>query len=254
VVELALAAELEAVAITDHDSVEGLAEGLAAGADRGLTVIPGVEISTSYRGCEVHVLGYCLDWQDSALEAALREFHESRKTRAQKIVARLAELGADISLEEVQEQSEGGVIGRPHVARALVARGHVGSTTDAFDRYLARGQPAYVPRERPTPEEALRILHGAGAVTSLAHPGLIGDWALVEELLQLPFDGVEVRHSEQDRQSEHRLWSLACQSGMLMTGGSDWHGAGRASRAALGEVRIPMSWVRKLTAAAPSGC
>jgi len=246
VVRLAAAARLDVVAITDHDTVDGIPDAVHAGSDYDVTVIPGVEVSTSFGDEEVHVLGYYVDPNDRDLRARLQVLNESRLRRAEKIVRRLNQLGLAITIEEVVAQAGDGSVGRPHVARALVTRGYVPSIAAAFDHFLTSGRPAYVPRMKVAPEEAIDLLHGAGAAVSLAHPGLITQAQLVTELLRFDFDAVEIRHSEHSRECEYCLWCRAREADLALTGGSDWHGKGFASREKLGRIRVPLSWVTRL--------
>lgn len=236
---VAWAAELglQALAITDHDTVAGLAEALAAGRRLGVQVVTGVELSTDAGGRELHLLGYGFDPTDAALCELLAAGRQDRRRRAAKIVARLADLGVRIELEQVLALGAESV-GRPHVARVLVERGFVASVAEAFARYLAEGRPAYVPRRRLRPEQAIAAVHQAGGVAVIAHPALFGDDAWVRRLAAAGLDGLETDHSEHPPAAVAHYARLAAELGLLPTAGSDSHG--EPGRRPLGSRR--MSW------------
>ena len=238
VVRLAAVAGLGTIALTDHDAVEGIDEALAAGDRYGVRVIPGVEISTYAGEVELHVLGYLVRHTDPILRATLTRYREARLERARAMLARLEALGLPLSWERVRELAGPGSIGRPHIARALLEEGHVHSVAEAFDRLLNPGKPAYVPREKATPGEAIRLIHGAGGLAALAHP-----WAVaghVADLAREGLDGLEVYYSGYGPQVSHYLRALAREQGLICTGGSDFHGASREENR-LGGVDIPQA-------------
>jgi len=230
-VRMAKEAGLAGIAVTDHDTVAGFAEAAEAGAKLGVEVVPGVEISTSYEGREIHVLGYFIDCSDPALLRRLVSQRRVRDARNEGIIARLNELGVALTLEEVvqeagREPGRDETIGRPHIAAALVRRGVVATAQEAFDRYLAEGKPAYVaPPDRISPFEAFAWIHEAGGAAIVAHPGLYGDDRLPPLLLAGGADGLEAYHSDHAPEQEARYRELAERSGKLVTGGSDFHGA-----------------------------
>ncbi|MER3460489.1 MAG: hypothetical protein C4303_04910, partial [candidate division GAL15 bacterium] len=170
----ACAAGLKVLALTDHDTTEGIREAQGEAARLGIELIPGVELSTHVPGSEVHILGYFVDWHEQQLAGLLRRLRKGRVNRAREMVRRLNQLGVPLTFEDVARHADGAV-GRPHVARALVAGGYVASFEEAFTRYLARGRPAYVERERFTPEEAVQVILQAGGVPVFAHPLWGGD-------------------------------------------------------------------------------
>lgn len=228
-VELAAREGLAALAVTDHDHVGGLAEARRAGARLGVEVVAGIELSVAHEVREFHLLGYLFDEGDPALLAALSSLREARAGRAEQMVARLRGLGVDVSLEDVAREAgpEGGAVGRPHVARALVKRGYASSIQDAFDRYLADGRPAAVPKRKLSAREALGLVHGAGGVAVLAHPVTVVEGrreALVRELAALGLDGIEVVHSKHGPAEVARFRALARELDLVETGGSDFHG------------------------------
>lgn len=246
-VELACARALEAIAITDHDTIAGVAEAQAAAHGR-LLVLPGIELSAEDDGQDVHVLGYLLDAAAPGFQARLASFRDDRLTRAQRIVARLAALGCPIAWERVLALANGGAVGRPHIARALVEAGHVASMDEAFSRYLYTGGPAYVSRERLSPEAAVALIRGAGGAAVLAHPGLVAGYApLVERLAAAGLDGVEVVHPKNPPDVRENLRALARRYDLVMTGGSDFH---RPDEDILGGQTLPPGCVEALQARA----
>jgi len=223
VVRMALSRGLTRIAITDHDTVEGIAEARAAAEGTGLEVIPGVELGTKYKGRSVDVLGY--DLRDTKLLAKkLAELRASRESRAERILKKFAALGMPVSMEDVLRFSQGGAIGRPHIARAVVDKGYAPDVQTVFDLYLADGMPCDVPKAEVTPGDAVAWIHRAGGKAVLAHPKLIGDDGLVAELLDaFPFDGLEVWHRKHAPEDAAFYRNLARERGLWMTGGSDFH-------------------------------
>lgn len=226
-VELAYQAGLTTIALTDHDTTNGLAEAQAAGEALGVTVLPGIEINTYLphgRG-EAHVLGYYFDTANPDLQAFLRFLRDTREKRGERMVALLREQGYDVTWQRVRELAHGAV-GRPHVAMALMEKGYAESISDAFDRYISPGRPAYVPRYKMIPEDAVRMLRSVRGVPVLAHPkrlyGLEDD--LLPRLMQAGLLGLECYYGEYDGPTVEHLLTLAEQHGLVATGGSDYHG------------------------------
>lgn len=248
-VALAHARGLEAIAITDHDTVAGLAEAAAAGARLGLTVIPGVELSCEVPKAEVHLLGYLCDFASPAMERLLAELRGGRRRRAAESVERLRQAGYAVALNEVLTLG-GESVGRPHIAAVLVAAGHAGSVKEAFDRFLTRGRVGYVPRPRLTPTEAIQAVRQAGGVPVLAHPGLIGNDDWVTAAIEAGVMGLEAYHSDHSPAQSHRYAEWAARAGLLITGGSDSHGDKGARPVPPGYVRVTLSAVDNLRAAA----
>lgn len=246
-VRQARAAGLQVLAVTDHDTTCGIPEALEEASRCGVEVVPGVELSTDVPGTEVHILGYFVDWHDPGLLALLRRMREGRVARAREMVRRLNQLGIPLTFEEVARHADGAV-GRPHVARALVAGGHVASFEEAFTRYLAKGRPAYVERERFTPEEAVQAVLRAGGVPVFAHPLWGGDRDRIEQLVRVGLAGLEVYYPDHSAADVRRFLSWAEEFGLVATGGSDYHGPGPASRAPLGSVYVPPEAVEALKA------
>lgn len=239
VVAVALEKGLRALALADHDSVAGIEPALAAAASSGLAFLPAVEISTDYEATEVHILGYFLDYHHPELLAKLSAIREAREGRAEKMVTLLREHGLNITYEQVLERANGGSVGRPHVAGALVASGHVGSPQEAFDRYLGRGRPAYVPRYKLTPQEAIALIRRCGGLPVLSHPGLVHNDALVREIIAEGIGGLEAYHSAHTQSANEKYARLAEEMGLLVTCGTDSHGPGGSIPVEIGSVTMP---------------
>lgn len=229
VLALAKQARVTALAITDHDIVDGLPEAFQAGAELGIDVIPGVEISSRHGNSELHILGYFLDWKDPELNRRLATLRESRHTRNPRIIQKLNELGLDLTYEEVRTLAGPASVGRPHIARVLMNKGYVTSAKDAFDRYLAEGKSAYVERDLPSPADAIAWIKAAHGVAVLAHPTWVKESAegllkLCEKLKVEGLGGVEVHYSTHNKRQTSEYLNLAKQLDLLVTGGSDFHG------------------------------
>ena len=237
----ARSAGLAMIALTDHDTVDGLAEAREAGREQGVAVVVGVELSATEGDREVHLLGLHLE-QMETLEPALANLRGARRRRADTMVEVLRNLGVTLSIEAVLAEAGSGAVGRPHVARALIAGGWARDQHDAFDRYLGSGRPAFVAKQHLTVVDAIRLVHAAGGVAVLAHPGREGTLARLTELRTLGLDGVEVRHPGHSAEDQARLAALAEHLDLVPSGGSDWHGAVEGARV-LGAVTIPTAWV-----------
>jgi len=229
VLQLAHKAKVTALAITDHDIVTGIPEAIAAGTELGIEVIPGVEISSYIDNSELHILGYCIDWQNPELIRRLAALRESRHIRNPQIIERLRSLGLDVTYDEVRALAGTDSVGRPHIARLLMDKKYVTSAKDAFDRYLAEGRPGYVARELPKPADAIAWIRAAGGVAVLAHP----TWAkvsgeglntLLTTLKAEGLGGIEVHYSTHTRRQTTEYLELAKRLDLLITGGSDFHG------------------------------
>jgi predicted metal-dependent phosphoesterase TrpH len=238
---------LAAIAITDHDSVEGLPLAMPA-AGGALELIPGVEISTSADGMDLHILGLYVDPDHPELRERLARFHDERLRRVESILARLADLGVGVSLDTVLALAGPGVVGRPHVAEAMVRSGHVADLDEAFRRYLGSQGIAFVSRPSFRPAEAISLIHAAGGVSVLAHPGASLSDLVVERLADLGLRALEVWHPQHGVSTVRRYRALARQLNLLETGGSDFHGPDRGTE--LGGVSVPLSVVVALKDAA----
>jgi hypothetical protein len=228
-VQLAKERRLKAIAITDHDTVDGVEEGLEEGKRLSLEVIPGVEISANAKKGTLHLLGYFVETEHGILKEKLEKLKEARSERNPRIVNKLNDLGIDITYQEVIQTSGGGQVGRPHFAQVLVDRGYVGSIDEAFSRYLAQGAPAYVHKYRFEPKEAIDIILKAGGVPVLAHPFTLNGTpeeleTIVTELIQDGLKGIEAFYPNHSREQIARYQTLAEKRGLVITGGSDFHG------------------------------
>ncbi|MBB3067175.1 hypothetical protein FHS14_000145 [Paenibacillus baekrokdamisoli] len=228
-VRMAKEAGLAAIAITDHDTIDGIAEAMEAGAQFGIIVVPGVEISTVANGQDIHILGYYTDWKNEQWRKKLQSLLDTRERRNEMIIEKLQQLGIPITMEEVLEEArrqgkDGGTIGRPHIASVLIAKTIVASMQEAFDQFLSTEGAAYANPPRLHPFEAIDWIREAGGTSVIAHPGLYKDDALVEAIIQNGVDGIEVYHSDHTREDEAKYERLAQQHGLIVTGGSDFHG------------------------------
>jgi 3',5'-nucleoside bisphosphate phosphatase len=254
-VKMAKAAGLYGIAITDHDTVAGIAEAVRAGLELGVRIVPGVEISTVAGGQDIHILGYFIDVDNELLLSRLRQLRNTRDERNALMLERLCDIGISITMDEVLEQAGKLVpgdetIGRPHIAGVLVRKGYVESITEAFDRYLGKHGAAYVNPPRITPFDAIDWIHEAGGAAVVAHPGLYGDDTLVEQIVRYGADGIEAYHSDHTAEEEVRYAAIADKLGVLVTAGSDFHGVrnGHEFHAPIGSRRIGADVLEQLEA------
>lgn len=252
-------AGLKALALTDHDTIAGLDEALAAGQELGLQVIPGVEISINGdellgKPASLHVLGLWVDHRHPGLLAGLNRLQEARARRNPQIVQKFNALGIPLTLEEVAAQAGGQLIGRPHFAQALLERGIVKDRGEAFGRFLAAGAKAYVPKWRFSPQEGIALLRAAGGLPVLAHPGMLklpqfDLESLLRRLMGLGLEGLEALYSEHDTATRLALTRLAARLGLVVSGGSDFHGRPKPEIAlgtGLGDLRVPTALLAAL--------
>jgi predicted metal-dependent phosphoesterase TrpH len=245
---------LVAMAITDHDTLDGVAEAQAVGSELGVRIVTGIELSAVEDDVETHVLGLHLS-DTSELARSLAALRSMRLGRAERMVARLNDIGVRITFEDVLREAAGGAVGRPHIARAMVNDGWATDFRDAFDRYLGNGKVAFVQKDRLPLVDAIAMIHRAGGLAVLAHPGPTGSRARIEVLAAAGLDGVEVRHPGHSAEDTARLSALADHFGLVPSGGSDWHGATEGSRR-LGMMDVPLEWLRhqeeRLSSRAPA--
>jgi hypothetical protein len=245
------AAGLTTISVTDHDTVAALAEARRHAVTAGITVVSGIEITAVHEERDVHILGYFFDELDPALAQFLVRQRGRRVDRAREISARLAHLGCAIDLERVLEQAAlapGAAVGRPWIARALMDAGQVGSIQEAFDRFLAAGQPAFVPRVGPSPADVVSAIHAARGIASLAHPGVTRLPELIEPLAEAGLDAIEVYHSDHTAEMRAEALESARRLHLAVSGGSDHHGEN--DRRPLGVVTLPQADFESLAARA----
>jgi predicted metal-dependent phosphoesterase TrpH len=237
VAALAREKRLAAIALSDHDSLEGYRELAAAASAGGIEVLTGVELSCEHAGRDLHILGYGVDPDNDALQKLLTEFRAARQRRGIRIVEKLADQGIRLDVEKVLAKSRGGALGRPHIAEAIREAGYVTDHAEAFARYIGEGCPAYVEKFKMKPGEAVAAIRAAGGLAFVAHPGYyIGDADSFLSLLDIGFDGVEVYHPYHTPAVVTRLLEIAGERGLLISGGSDFHGF--AGRDNLGEPPV----------------
>jgi len=239
---------LPAIAITDHDTVAGTAEALAAAEGSPLIVISGVELSAELEDRGIHILGYHIDHTDPELLAELASLQAMRVRRAGRIVRALAADGYSITLDDVLASADGGSVGRAHIAQLLVGAGRASSTKDAFTRLLGDSAPYYVPKVVRTPAAVIGLVHRAGGVAVLAHPGLSGVDDLIPGLVADGISGIEAYHGSHDAPTRERYERLAASLGLVVTGGSDYHGEHREGEI-MGTARVPLTVLATLETA-----
>mgnify|MGYP000949383284 FL=1 len=221
-------ASVQVIAVTDHDTVAGLPRAAAEARRQGIRLIEGVELSIEYQGQDIHVLGYGVSAGHGAFAAMLGELERAREERLHGMLGRLSGLGLPLTAEEVRSRALGRVIGRPHVAEALLARGWIENYNDAFRYYIGAGCPAYLPNRTLAPENAIAVIRAAGGVPVLAHPGAYADWsAVLDRFVQAGALGIEVHHPRHDPDLAQTMAEEARRRGLIPTGGSDFHGGGR---------------------------
>ena len=244
-VALAKEKQIQAMSITDHDEVG--AYGQLTTADRtGIQIYHGCEFSTYYHEKEVHVLGYQFSLDHPELQEYISHFKEVRRSRIHKMVDKCAEAGYAISYEELVNTFTDAVsFGRPHIAQLLIKHGYVKTVGEAFDTMLNPNGPCFVPKEKYAPQQAIDLIHRAGGIAVLAHPKLVENDTYVHELLELPFDGVEVYHSSHSKDDSSKYHQFATHRGLLISGGSDFHGIQDRfpENIGLGEYEIQSEWV-----------
>jgi 3',5'-nucleoside bisphosphate phosphatase len=257
IVRYAKAKGLQAIAITDHDTIDGCEEGLSEGERIGFEVIPGIEISAEYSPGSMHILGFFLDIHHPLLNERLEYLQKARAERNPKMVAKLNQLGMEVTYEEVLKASGGGQVGRPHFANVLLEKKYVRNFQEAFERFLKKGAPAYVDKFRFTSKEALRFIHEARGVAVLAHPNTLGVKRyselekLVLQLVDEGLKGIEVYYPEHSAVEVAQYKNLADRYSLLSTGGTDYHGIEKNELdigVGRGEMRLPYSIVENMKA------
>jgi predicted metal-dependent phosphoesterase TrpH len=240
-IRLAKSRDVRLLAVTDHDTIDGHAEALAAGAQHGVRVIPGIEISALSAQAEVHILGYGLAPADDDTRRRIAGLRASRESRARRILANLERLGNPVSFERVKQLAGDAMIGRPHIAAAMVEAGHVANKQQAFDDFLAEGRPAFAPNDALSPAQAVDLIHQARGLAVIAHPGLFkGDLTpVLNELIDHGLDGIETRYPLHTPRQIAEFARVAAERGLLATGGSDFHGPQGDAELSLGSIVLP---------------
>jgi len=243
-IEYAVQKELACIAITDHDTIDGIDEAITAGEKYRIEIIPGIEINTQLASNEIHILGYFIDWKSSLLQEILIKMKNERRTRTKKMIQKLTKLyGFNITYEEILDKAEDAAIGRLHIARALMSKGLVKNINEAFNRYLGVDCPAYVDRYHLTPGEGISLIKKSGGAAILAHPGLLAKKELLDYMLNTEIDGIEAYHSKHTQEQAQYFASIARKNNLLITGGSDCHGELFNGVPTIGDVTIGMEEV-----------
>lgn len=250
VISMAYEEGLIAVGITDHDTIHGIAHGLEAGKDLSMEVIPGVEISAGMGSHEVHILGYYIDETNGELVEKLERFQNVRLDRIERMITQLKTLGINLDFQYVLSLAGEGAVGRPHVARALVEYGYVGTMSEAFDTLIGDDKPGYVPRLRISPKDAIDLIHRSGGVACWAHPGLESHDEWLEEFVSYGLDGLEIAHPEHSARETAQYRAMADRYTLLVTGGSDFHGGEIGGGPYLGQCTTDYEDLNKLREAA----
>jgi predicted metal-dependent phosphoesterase TrpH len=252
IVRKAAALGIRYLSVTDHDSVDGIESAVkAARTFPRLTFIPGVEVSTDVAEGEIHILGYFIDYSRQELADTLKRFRTSREVRARRMVDKLGEMGIVIDWARVREIAGDGVIGRPHIAQAMLEKGYIDSFKEAFNKYIGRDGPAYVEREKMTPEEAVVLILRSGGLPVLAHPFTVKDmekW--VADLKEAGLVGIEAYYKDNTPENTQAVLKIAEEYGLIATGGTDFHGIEGSGDVMLGSVDVPVKAARRLIAMA----
>ncbi len=233
---------LRAISLTDHDTVAGVLEALPHVKEFSFDFVPGLEINTEAEERDIHILGYYPDLENPKLQQALQRVRDLRLERLDRILQKLAELGIRIRREEVLAVAQGKSVGRPHVAEVLYKKGFARTKRGAFDRFLLRGKPAYVPRYKLTPQKAIELIKAAGGIPVLAHPHLVGDDTWIYRLQAAGLEGLECFHSTHTPELVEHYLEIARKQALVITGGSDSHGPGGAPALEMGKANVP-DWV-----------
>jgi 3',5'-nucleoside bisphosphate phosphatase len=245
ILERAAEKKLIAISITDHDCIKAYPDAVSRGADLGVEVIPGVELSSESQGHDVHILGYFIDSDNTPFNRKMAELKEGRFVRAQRMVKNLNRQGIDLRFETVLNVAGEASIGRPHIAAALVKEELVYSYKEAFDKFIGYDSPAYVEKLCMTPKEVFDLIRSAGGIPVLAHPGVTNVDERIPEFVRDGLMGIEVYHAEHSNVIEQHYKRICKKHGLLMTGGSDFHNP-EQTKNELGHLRIPASYVERL--------
>lgn len=246
IVAMAKQIGLGAIGICDHDTINGLDEGLKAGEQQGLIVVPGIEINTDFGQNELHILGYYIDLNSPILNERLNHLRSERLNRGIRIVNKLNQAGINISMDKVQEIADGATIGRPHIARTIIDAGYASSLNSAFGKYLVRGTPGYVERYKLTPIEAIKIITDSNGIPVMAHPGNCHKDEVIPQLVNAGLKGIEVYHSDHTSHQRKHYKQIAEKYKLIATGGSDYHGPNVIHNITIGNATCDITVVDQL--------
>ncbi len=247
VVDFAIKKKLNGIAITDHDSVEGIkfAKNRAKSYEN-FCIIPGIEFSCVYLNEEVHLLGYCFNYNSKQIITLTKKLKKARVTRGIKIIEKLNNLGININLNNVMKYAKRDYIGRPHIGRALIEKEYVNTMEEAFVKYLNRGKPAYVERYKLQIKEVIDLIHDENGIVILAHPGLIKNKNIINYCIDAGVDGLEVIHSKHSNENVLEFLNLTKKFNLIATGGSDWHGAMSKGKCLLGKYYVNLNYIPEI--------
>ncbi len=235
-----------ALAITDHDTMEGVYEAQETAESYGIEIVPGIEITTEYKEREIHILGYYCDPSEPVFRRSMEEYKADRFNRMEKMVEKLKKMDIDIEFSEVIETVKGEMLARPHLALVLCRKGYCKTPTEAFKKYIGYKGPAYVDRNTLSPDEAVKLIRRAGGIPVLAHPGISNEKRIILELVSSGLMGIEVFHPDHDVSSNHKYLRKANKLDLLITGGSDYHGDNIGSAHSIGMVRICYNFLEEI--------
>lgn len=246
VVKLARAAGITTISLTDHDTVNGVEEARRTGAELGVEVIPGIELSALIDDREIHILGYFINPSHERLLESLVNFREQRLRRAERIVSKLNKMNIPLSMDSVLEQAGDGAVGRVHIANAMVNNGHADTYSQAFSRYLGDGRPAFERKAEVSPEETIRLISEAGGISVVAHPGKILEEQDLARLIEAGLDGIEVIHPSHSNDLVQFYKKVANEYFLVESGGSDFHGGARNDENNVGRVTVGLEYVEEM--------
>ncbi|MFQ3548771.1 MAG: PHP domain-containing protein [Armatimonadota bacterium] len=246
IIQIASDRGLSAVSITDHDNIDGLEEAILEAKKHNIELVPGIELSANIMDTEVHILGYYINWQDVGFVDRLNQIKSVRNQRGLKMVEVLNNQGLNLCFDRVEEIAQGGVVGRPHIARAIVETGAVSTVDAAFGKYLGDKLPAYIPASTITGEEAIDLIKSVGGVASLAHPGKLKNVDIIKTALESGMKAIEVWHPDHSRSNRNFLKKFASSNSIIPTGGSDAHYSDKRTGYGVGQVTISYDFVERL--------
>lgn len=245
--KLAANTGLKTIALTDHDTTAALDTAISLGRELGMEVIPGIELSADYKGEEVHILGYFINYKNEKFQQELEKFRDTRLGRAEAMVKRLNELGMNITYERVQEIANGAAPQRPHIAEALKEAGYVSTVAEAFDKYIGNNGPAYVDRPRIGTVESVQLIQSVGGLAVIAHPTYVKTLDVVlPPMVEAGLTGIETHYGHYDEATVNELLQLAVKYNLVPTGGSDYHGRADGGQVFLGEHIVPPEVIEQL--------